>query len=179
MKSHLKTLAVIVLSALLLNACDLFDKVDDVTFEGTIPVKFIVNEENVSETPVTYSETEVLNALDDAEIAKYKSKIKEIKLNKITYKIENYTAPGEVTFSDGSLQIGSSGVSLATIASAALQNTDETELPVDADGITDFASDIKGDQQVDINMEGTLSSTPVAFTLTAYFHVTVTAEVLK
>lgn len=178
MKSYLKNLSVLFFAVCGLTSCDLFDKVDDVKFEGKLPVTFEINEGNVSEIPVTYSETEILNALDNDEIAKYKDKIKEIKLNKITYKIENYDAPAEVIFSNGSLQI-SSGKTLATITSLTLQNTAEAEFVADPLSFADFAAEIKDDKQVAINMQGTLSTTPVAFTLTAYFHVTVTAEVLK
>jgi len=179
-KLPLKNLSGLLLIALTLTGCDLFDKVDDVTFEGKLPVHFVVNEEMISETPVVYSKTEILDALDDAEIAKYKNKIKEIKLNRVTYKIENFVAPGEVTFNNGSLKVGPSEKTLATATSVILYNTAETEFDnIDLDGFNDFARQIKDDKQVQINLSGSLSNTPAAFTLTAYFYVTVTADVLK
>ena len=178
MKSFLKSLSALILVAFVLTGCDLFDKADDIGFDRKLPLVFVINEGNISADPVTYSETEILNALNDDEITKYANKIKQIKLNKITYKIENYSAPEEVVFSDGSLQINA-GKALATITSLTLQNTEEADVVTDPLSFEDFAAQLKDDKQISINMQGTLSKTPVTFKLTAYFHVTVTAEVLK
>lgn len=177
-KYFLKNLLVLAFISFTLSGCDLFDKVDDVKFEGILPVNFVISEAGTG-APVVYSETEVLDATDDDEIAKYASKIKEIKLNKITYEIQNYTG-GDIDFTDGSLQVGSTGETLATASLVNLQNTAETELTtVDITGFNEFTKQIKDDKKVEIQLDGTFSSTPVAFTLTVYFHVTVTAEAFK
>lgn len=161
------------------SGCDLFDKVDDVTFEATLPLEFVINEEMVSQEPVAYADAELLDAIDDPEVAKYKDKITEIKLNAITYEIDDFAAPGVVTFTNGLLKVAS-GQTLATASSIPMENTVETELTsVDQDGFKAFASDILGDKQIGINLAGSFSQTPVALTLTVYFHVTIKAEVLK
>jgi hypothetical protein len=162
-----------------LTGCDLFDKVDDVTFQASLPLEFVIDEQMVSQEPVMYADAEVLNAIDDPEVAKYKDKITEIKLNSISYEINDFAAPGAVTFTAGSLKLAS-GETLATAASIPMENTAETDLTgINQDGFSAFASDILGDKQVGVNLQGSFSQTPVAFTLTVYFHVTIKAEALK
>ena len=56
---------------------------------STIPLSFVINETAVNNSGKTYTETKLLNAASDPEIAKYASKIKEIKVNRITYTISN------------------------------------------------------------------------------------------
>jgi hypothetical protein len=162
-----------------LTGCDLFDKVDDVTFQASLPLEFVIDEQMVSQEPVLYTDAQVLDAIDDPEVAKYKDKITEIKLNSISYEIGDFAAPGAVTFTNGSLKLAS-GQTLATASSIPMENTAETDLTgVSQDGFNAFASDILGDKQVGINLQGTFSQTPVAFTLTVYFHVTIKADALK
>jgi hypothetical protein len=68
---------------------------------------------------------------------------------------------------------------LASATLTSLQNTSETELTtIDAAGIDEFALQIKDDKKVDMKLDGTFSSTPVAFTLKVYFYVTITADPL-
>lgn len=165
--------------ALLFQGCELFDKVDDVSFDAELPLEFVINEAMESDVPVAYSDVAILDALDEPEIAKYKDKIKEIKLNKITYVITNYSAPGTVTFSNGSLNMAGTGT-LASATAITLMNTPETELTdTNTAGFNEFANQIIDDKQVTISLDGTFSTTPVSFTLTAYFHVTVKADALE
>ena len=179
MNRYVKTLSGMILLSLTLTGCDLFDKVDDVTFQGVLPVEFVVNEGVISDVPVEYSETRILDALENDDIEKYRNKIKDIKLNSVTYEIKNYDAPGEVTLSNGSVKIVSSGKTLVTVPSIILKETAETELTsLDASGLLEFANELEANKQIEISMGGTLSSTPVAFTLVAKFHVTVKAEVI-
>src|SRR5688572_2519839 len=114
-KNALKKLLALVCIAATFSSCDLFDKADDVTFDVVLPLEFDpVNETLVSSSPVSYSDVKNLNANDNAEVAKYKDKIKEITLNRITYEISDYAAPQPVTFTNGSLKIP--GTTLASAA---------------------------------------------------------------
>lgn len=180
MKKFMVTgLAGSVLLGLTLSACELFNKIDDVTFNVTLPLDFVIDEQLVSQNPVVYSDMAILDATDDPEVAKYKDKIREIKLNKITYEISNFAAPGAVTFANGSLKVAS-GETLATASSISLQNMPETELTaINQPGFNAFAADVLDDKQVAVTLDGTFSETPVAFTLTAHFYVTITADALK
>jgi hypothetical protein len=176
----LKTAAAICFAFIMSSAsCSLFDKVDDVNFEAKLPLEFVVNETAMSTSPVTYTETKTLDATQNAEVAKYKDKIKEIKVNKITYVVSGYSASGAVvTFTNGTLKVASSGKTIASAASVNLQSTAEAELTADTAGFNELGQLLKADKSETIQLQGTFSSTPVAFKVTVYFHTTITAEVL-
>lgn len=179
MKNHvLKSLLGLALVFALLTSCSVFDSADDVTFDAVLPLEFApVNETAVSSSEIQYSDEATLDATDNADVAKYKSKIKSVNLNKITYVVSDYVAPSPVTFTNGSLK--ANGKTLASVASVNLQSTAEAELTnIDQAGFDEFASQIKAGQSVVVTVAGTFSKTPVAFKVKAYFHVTITANAL-
>ncbi|MBK5279701.1 MAG: hypothetical protein JJE09_12650 [Bacteroidia bacterium] len=160
-------------------SCNLSDKVDDIKFDAKLPLEFPINEEAISSAPKSYNYTKTLDATQNADVVKYKDKIKEFKVNKIAYVISGYSAPGgAVTFTNGTLSIASSGKTIASATSVNLQSTAETELTADTAGFNELAELLKADKSETVKLTGTFSSTPVAFTVTAYFYVTITAEVL-
>jgi len=159
------------------SSCDLFDKVDDVTFDGVLPLAFIVNEAAVNSGGKTYTDSKLLDAADEPEIAKYASKIKEFKVNKITYTVSG-VSDATVTFTNGTLKVVSSGKTIASASSVNLGTTSEQELTADTAGFNELASLLLADQQELVQLQGTLSKTPIAFTVNFKFYVTVTADVL-
>lgn len=163
--------------ALSVFSCDLFEA-PDVHFDAKLPLDFVVNEGKVSSTPVDYSDTETIDATDNADVAKYKDKIKDFKVNRVTYEISDYAAPGPVTFTNGKLSVASSGKTIASAASVNLTSTAETDLNADTDGFNELAERLKEDKSETIALSGTFSSTPVAFKVRAYFYVTITAKPL-
>jgi len=160
------------------SSCDLFDKVDDVSFDVTLPLEFVIDENADNPGGMTYTNSKLLSATSDPEVAKYASKIQEFKVNKITYTVSPGADPSTVTFSNGTLKITSSGKTIASISSASLSNTSETELTADTAGFNELASTLLADKEESIQMQGTLSKTPVAFTVTFKFYVTITADAL-
>lgn len=165
------------LLALSVFSCDLFET-PDVSFDVKLPLDFVVDEGLVSSTSVDYYDTKTIDATDNADVAKYKDKIKDFKVNRVTYEITDYAAPGPVTFTNGKLVVASSGKTIASAASVNLTNSTETELNADIDGFNDLAARLKDDKQETIALSGTFSSTPVAFKVRAYFYVTITAKPL-
>jgi hypothetical protein len=160
-----------------LSSCDLFDNADDISFDATLPLDFVIDENQDNPNGKDYSSTKTLDAKSDPDVAKYASKIKEFKVNKITYTISG-ADPSTVTLSNGKLVIVSSGKVLATASSVSLSNTAETELSSDVAGFNDLASLLLSDQQEDVKMEARLSQTPVAFSVKFKFYVTITADAL-
>jgi len=158
------------------SSCDLFDKVDDVNFDADLPIEFQINETAVNPSGKDYSASKMLSASSDPDVAKYASKIKEFKVNKITYTISAGANPSSVTFTNGAVKAG--GKTLATISSASLSNTTETELTADTAGFNELATKLLGDLQEEITVTGRLSSTPVTFTVTFKVYVTITANAL-
>jgi hypothetical protein len=159
------------------SSCELFDKADDVSFDVTLPLNFSINESADNPSGKAYSDTELLDATKNAEVAKYASKIKEFKVNKITYTISGAN-PNTVTFTGGTLQVSSTGKTIASASSVSLANTAETELTADAAGFNELAAKLLDDKQELILLNGTLSKTPVAFQVKFNFYVTITANAL-
>jgi len=158
-------------------SCDLIEKADDVTFSATAPISFVVSETATSSGGQFYSDTKLLNLVSDPEVAKYSSKIKEFKVNKITYTISGAT-PTSVTFSNGIIKIASNGTTIATTGTVSLLNTSETELSTDANGMKELADLLLDNKQEQIQLQGTLSQTPVYFTVNFKFYLTITANAL-
>jgi low affinity Fe/Cu permease len=160
-----------------ISSCDLIDKATDVTFSATAPLAFVVNETAISPGGKFYSDTKLLNVASDAEVAKYASKIKEFKVNKITYTISGAN-PTSVTFSNGTLKIASSGTTIATTGTVSLLNNAETELSADINGLNELAASLLDSKQEQIQLQGTLSQTPVSFTVNLKFYLSITANPL-
>ena len=156
----------------------LSDKVEDIKFDVKLPLEFVVNEAKLSSVPETYTYTKTIDATQNAEVAKYKDKIKEFKVNKITFVVSDYVAPNVVTFTNGALSAASSGKTIASAASVNLQSSTETELTADTAGFNELALLLKDDKSESVKLKGTFSTTPVAFKVTVYFYTTITAGVL-
>ena len=160
------------------SSCNLLDKADDVSFNVTIPLTFLIDENADSPGGMAYSDTQLLDATTNSEVAKYASKIKEFKVNKVTYTISPGADPSTVIFSNGALKISSTAKTIASVTSVSLTNTAETELTSDTAGFNELATKLLDDKQEMILMNGTLSKTPVAFSVKFNFYITITANAL-
>jgi len=158
------------------SSCDLFDKVDDVSFDVTLPLDFVIDENDDNPSGKNYTSSKLLDAASDPEVAKYASKIQEFKVNKITYTISPGADPSTVTFTNGYLK--ANGKNLIEATSAILSNTAETELAANTAGFNELASLLLADKQETVEMTGFLSKTPVAFNVKFKFYVTITADAL-
>jgi hypothetical protein len=159
------------------SSCDLFDKADDVSFDVTLPLDFSINETADNPGGKAYADTKLLDATSNAEVAKYASKIKEFKVNKITYTISSVN-PGGVTFNSGTLVVSSSGTTIATAGNVALTNVSDVELSANTAGFNELAANLLDDKQEEVKLQGTFTKTPIAFTLSCKFYVTITANAL-
>ncbi|MBX2913744.1 MAG: hypothetical protein KF856_00595 [Cyclobacteriaceae bacterium] len=153
-------------------SCDLFEKADDVTFNVVLPLDFAIDEDNPEGD--SYADSKLLNAASDPEIAKYADKIKEFKIDKVTYTISNAN-PASVTVG-GTLSTSSNIIATATGVS--LGNTAETDLNANTAGFNDLAAKLLDDKQEMILLTGTLSDTPVQFNVRFRFYVKITANAL-
>jgi hypothetical protein len=171
------------------SGCDLLDKADDVTFDVVIEVDWTADEnEDGANVPFAYSEEVDLN--DNAEVAKYANKIKEIKITKITYAVTNYNAEPHNTavfFNNGVASFTATGANSAAVsipyaASATGVNlqatTSETELDIDEAELNKLAAIFKDDKMLELKSEGILSVTPVSFNVVSKFYLTITANAL-
>jgi hypothetical protein len=174
----------LVFIAFAFTSCNLFDKADDVTFTTTLDQTFNVDEE-AEATDKAYSQQLVVDATADPQINKYKNKIKRFTVNKVTYKIINYSG-GEITFNNGSVSFSSSGASIADVVAtisnldlqAAYNSGTEYELTLSPDAITKIQNYLKASKAVKVYLAGTLSQTPVAFDVEVKLDLKVESGVL-
>jgi len=174
-KSFLSILLLIVFGTF--SSCDLFDEADDVSFDTTIPLTFVINETADNPGGKAYTATQLLDATSDPEVARYASKIKEFKVNRITYSISSVN-PGGITFNSGEILVSSTGTKIATAGNVALTSVSDVELTANTAGFNELAAKLLDDKKEEIKLQGTLTKTPVAFTLSCKFYITVTANAL-
>ncbi len=173
---------------LLFNSCDFLDKLGQVTFDTELKTTFAVDETG-NFTNRNYTANRTVDATTDADIQKYKDKLKDFRINDIAYKISGYSATGatsDVFFSNGKFSFGDADATSPTVAvnlanSLNLRDLSttgvETKVPLPADANT-LASLFQSDKKLKVYAEGTLSRTPVRFNIEVTFYVSVTADAL-
>ncbi|MGE0587249.1 MAG: hypothetical protein AB7O48_01640 [Cyclobacteriaceae bacterium] len=179
----LTTIVSAVLVTGLLASCDLFDKVDDVSFTADIKKSFNVSgaEEGA------YADQIVLDATSDSEINKYKEKITDIEVNKVTYRVSNYSGPDGATF-DGEMlfdasggsasgSLGSVSISSVNLGTASSAGT-EFELDLEQSEVDAIAAQLQDNNTVTATMDGTISAGPVSFTVEVVINAKITADAL-
>lgn len=168
-------------------SCDLFDKVDDVTFNIEIEHTFVVDENFDSDgQPVEYLSADIIDATQNAEFNKYKDKIKDIKVTAVTYSVTDYSSPTNVTFSNGLGSFSAVAGGASGSASAVLGFQDipgsvggNYSLDYSTSDLQNIASNLKDFNQVSFQVSGTFSESPVAFKIPVVLHCTITADALK
>ena len=163
-------------------SCDLFDKVDDVTFEIALDHTFQVNE-TAEAQDVSYGLQELLDAASvNSDFDKYKDKIKSVTVTSVTYTIKNVET--EVIFSDGVIGFSAATGSTATkVASLGVENIKAAEnqvknLPYDQAAIDELSNLLKNDKKANIYLSGTLSETPAKFDVFVTVKASITANAL-
>lgn len=167
----------------LFSGCDKIDEATEISFDVEFDGEFVVNEAgDLGEEP--YSSTLTVDAKSNTKVADYAAKIQAIKVNKITYRITDYSAPGgAVTFLNGKMSFGTVGAApsvVATVGSLNLQTQGgvEAELDINESELDEIAATLLETLEVAVHTEGTLSDTPVAFKVPVTFYVTITSKVL-
>jgi len=168
-------------------SCDLFDKVDDITFDVEIKHTFVIDENFDSNgEPVTYFDSDLIDPNQNSEFAKYKDKIKTLNITAVTYTVSNYDAASAGTlFSNGMGSFSATAGNSSAFASAALAFQDipgsvggSFTLDYSVSDLQQIAQNLKDLQAVYFQVSGTFDSTPVAFSVPVTLHCTITAEAL-
>ncbi len=176
MKTLIVNLGVLVLLSTY-SSCDLFDKAGDFTFETEFPLYFYINETEVNEAGKTYTGVQLLDLTDDPDVARYASKIKDVKVKKVSYSVYALNKTGE-NFSGGSLMISSNSKTIATLTNLALIEGVNGDFSIDASGFSELSANLKNTRSEVIKLQGTLSKTPISFEVECLFYVEVTANAL-
>lgn len=182
-KSIITSLSALIIVALL-GSCDLFDKADDVSFSSDLKKSINVNESS-SNSDISYSSDFTIDFSSDAEADKYREKVKDVTVNKVTYKISNFDGTAGTTFT-GDLSFGPASGGSFTVATA-LTNVDlkaasdsgnEFEIPLNQTDINTVTELLKNDKAIKVLVAGTLSQGPVSFILEVKANVKLTADAL-
>lgn len=180
----LRSLAMFVFSAAVLTGCD---ELGDVTLNEPITTSITVDEATASQSQVNYSKSLVVDATTNAEIQKYKDKVKSFAVNKITFKIKNYSGEA-VTTPLSKVSYSATGANTTVIEIASISNFNikaaadagtETELVVSNADLQAMATLLKNDMSITLYLNGSLSKTPVKFTAEFTVDATIVANALN
>lgn len=183
MKNHvLRSLAIFIFSAAVLTSCD---ELGDVTLNEPITTSITVDEKSTAQN-VTYEKSLVVDATTNAQIQKYQDNVKSFKVNKITFKIKDYSGEAAITplskvsysATGAATPIEIASISNFDIKAAATAGT-ETELVVSDTNLAAVATLLKNDMSVTFFLNGSLSKTPVKFTAEFTVDATIVANALN
>jgi hypothetical protein len=165
-------------------SCDLFDKVDDVSFDIELSHTFNVDETVIGGSK-TYSKVEILDAAKlNSDFNKYKDKIKSITVTGVTYEVSNYTTAKSVIFTNGKIGFSSStGTSASSVASLGVEDVKAAvgqvkNLAYNQAALDEISTTIKNDKKANIYLNGTFSETPVKFDVKVIVKATLVADAL-
>jgi hypothetical protein len=141
---------------------------DDVAFDVTIPVTYSVDETATSSIGKSFAIPGTLNALDNAQVVKYKDKIKNVYITKIIYSISDVTPSGTINLSRIDVMLKGS---LDPVASETSSQVLATKADTEMTEYNDFefaklADQIKYNQAAQPSIVTSVSKTPVKFTIT-------------
>lgn len=165
-------------------SCDLFDKVDDVTFNVELEHTFHVNE-TAQKSNVSYSQFEVLDAADiNSDFDKYKDHIKSVSVTSVTYTIKE-VAQSDIIFTEGKAGFAAANATSATsLASLGVENIKLAEnqvknLPFDQAAVDQLANLLKSDKKANVFLMGKFNHTPAKFDVVVTVKGTITANALN
>ena len=179
----LRSLAIFIFSAAVLTSCD---ELGDVTINEPVTTSITV-EETKTATDVTYSKSLVVDATSNAEIEKYKDDVKSFTVNKITFKIKNYSGEAATT-PLSKVSYSATGATSAPIEIASISNFNikaaadagtETELVVSNADLQAMAAILKNDMSITLYLNVSLTKTPVKFTAEFTVDATIVANALN
>lgn len=180
----LRSLAIFIFTAAVLTSCD---ELGDVTLNEPITTSITVDETATAQN-VTYSKSLTVDATSNAEIQKYQDNVKSFTVNKITFKIKNYSGEAATTpLSKVSYSVaGGSAATAIEVASisnfnikAAADAGTETELVVSNTDLQAMAALLKNDMAITLYLNGSLTKTPVKFTAEFTVDATIVANALN
>lgn len=120
-------------------------------------------------------------------IDKYKEKIKDIAVNKVTYRVSNYSGPDGATFNgqmlfdpaggSGTGSLGSVSISNVNLGSASSAGT-EFDVDLSQSEVDAISAQLRDNSTLTATMAGTISAGPVSFKVEVTINATVTADAL-
>jgi hypothetical protein len=171
--------------SVLFSGCELLDEADDVEFttDFTLPDAFEVDEHADDPANPYMSLTSTIDAEQDPDYLKYKSKVKDIVVNEIKYTISDFSAPGgAVILTSGEAIFFASGQTAASGVVASVENLPLANgsgiLQASPAALETIADIILQDGEIVVQSVVNLSDAPCAFKVKVTLNVTVTANAL-
>lgn len=188
MKNHVSTFfsaITLALVACLYSGCSLLDKADDISFDTVLEAYFYISEDDEG-TNVSYFDFIEVDAEQDSDVKKYANKIKKFTVKKVQYQVLNYSGPFECNFSNGQMIFSDSpttpGSQAATLPlldiPAASASATIFDLTVNSTVVNQIQTFLKNNRALYVYVTGTLSETPVYFTVRVMVDVTIEADAL-
>jgi hypothetical protein len=170
---------------LLTVSCDVFEEVGEITFPTTLEETIEVNEPDPSNGK-NYTASRVLHLEDNSEIAPYLDKLKEVKIESISYRVTEFTgAPNTIV----SGTLGLSPTSATSPSPEWVIELSENLATSSGTGYKLWMTDgaIKDElaallieqREVKIHLNTRLSQTPVRFNIDIKVELAVTAQALR
>ncbi len=182
MKNYLKTTTFVACLAafFLFSKCSLLETDVDGELNSTLSVN-----ESKTDANIQYSNTMVIDADSDEDIADNLDKIKEWSVSQISYSIWSYdgyptaTFTGSLGFSQRSASSPSINVAMSGLDLSNLSNDNiKHKLNLSESQLNTIAEYFDKDQAIKVYFNGTLSQGPVYFNLEVFAKVKVKAKVL-
>lgn len=180
----LSAVALLMILPLLFSACNLFD--DVVKVELPVKLEQIIEVNDITTgTNKTYTQSVLLDATANKDVNTYKDKIKDFRINKITYVISDFVgttgtkSSGQIGFSqkDQTAATVFGTITDVDLASSSAAGT-SYDLTVDNIGQATIATLLRDDKALKIYMSGSITKTPARFKIKVILDVTVNANPL-
>lgn len=152
------------------------EDLETISFDVSQPVVFSVNETTVNSNGIDYDITATIDISQNSDLQNYLNRIEDVELNHIEYAISNATFQ-DISLNNASIET-SSGLDIVAAKSIALSTGSSGELSLNAPGVNDLETRLKGSGRDQLKLFGDLTRTPLACTVTVTFHLTVKARAI-
>ena len=167
---------VVILFLLFTQACDKVNDLNTIDLNSDLEKSYTAN--ITDSDPLTVNETFNVEAGNDDKIKKYIDHIQDYTVNKVTYKISDYSGASGILL-NGNLNIGSVSVAVTDLdLQAASTSGTVYDLQLSQADLDAIAADFKDGNSISGSLQGSVSDKPVTFTVTISISVTVKAQVV-
>jgi len=156
-----------------LSACEDFDTI---SLEISQPVVFTVNETEANSNGKDYDITASINISQNPDLMDYINRIEEVEINHIEYAISG-ASHQDIRLNNALIET-SAGLDIISAQSIALSNSSSGEFDLNAPGINDLETRLKGSGRDNLKLFGDLTRTPLTCTVTVTFHLNVKARAI-
>lgn len=173
-KFLLRTTSVIALVLFgLFSACE---DLDTISLEISQPIVFTVNETEANSNGKDYEVISTIDISQNPDLTDYLNRIEEVEINHIEYVISG-ASHQDIRLNNALIET-SAGLDIISAESIALSNSSSGEFDLNAPGVNDLATRLKGSGGDNLKLFGDLTRTPLNCTVTVTFHLSIKARAI-